>query len=131
MKPVHLLIGAAFAVWGSSTATAQSDRRAIEYYEANFEKYEGKQISVDVASSTREDTGEYGDVAVFRVYTKGKIETGFTYAVVPRSEVERFSKRYAEKEDFGTTNLRGVLTKGLYKFYISVDGAVLPDKSTD
>jgi hypothetical protein len=116
----------------ASLAWAQADRRAIGYYEANFEKYLGREISVDVASSEREDTGELSDVAVFRIYTKGKTEAGFAYAVVPKSDVAKFSRRYAEKDDYrATTSLRGVFTKRGSYFYISVDGAVLPDEKAE
>jgi hypothetical protein len=110
----------------ASVSSAQDDRRAIEYYKANFEKYLGKQVIVDVASSTREDMGQFGDVAVFQVYTKGKTETGFVYAVVPKSDVDKFARRYAENDDYTRTRtLHGVFTKGPGFFYISVDGALL------
>ncbi len=116
----------------AESATAQSDRRAIEFYVANFEKYLGQQISVDVASCEREDVGEYGEVAVFLIYTRGQTESGFAYAVVPKADVARFSRKYSEKKDYyRTTALRGVLTRGLRDFYISVDGAVLPTESTE
>lgn len=117
----------------SAMSFAQSDRRAIEYYEANFEKYLGKEISVDVASCSREDTGEFANVAIFSIYTRGETESGFTYAVIPKSDVTSFSRKYAEKDVFYRgSRLRGVFLKGgLRNFYISVDGAVLPKESTD
>jgi hypothetical protein len=107
-------------------ATAQSDRQAIEFYTANFEKYLGQEIGLMVAEVTRQDKGQHGDVAVFSIYTKGARESAFTHAVVPLSEAKSFSNSYAFR-DYKTRLLRGTLRQtGSGDFYISYKGAELP-----
>jgi hypothetical protein len=116
----------------SAVAVGQSDRQAIEHYEANFEKYLGKDITLMVARAERQDKGENSDVAIFRTYTLGQRDSGYTDVVVPRSETESFAKRYAFR-DYNTRPLRGTFmatTNG--NFYISYKGALFPgDAVTD
>lgn len=121
---------------------AQADRKAIDFYIANFEKYLGREISVEVEKAERKDTGEHENVAIFELFTSGTREYGYAYAVVPKSEVGAFSKRYGAQTggyllDGNGRPLRGVFTKSpsamenaygsFARFYISYKGAVFPD----
>jgi hypothetical protein len=130
-----------------TSADAQSDRRSFEYYRANFEKYLGKEINVLATSAERKDTGQYGDVALFLVYTGGPYERSYAYAAVPLSETKAFSRRYATRNggfyyEKDSRPLRGKLMKGapsgsnmiVYDtggFYISFKDAVLPETPTE
>jgi hypothetical protein len=130
-----------------ASASAQSDRRSFEYYRANFEKYLGKEISVQATAAERKDTGEYGDVALFLVYTGGPYDRSYAYAAVPLAETKSFSRRYATRNggfyyEKDARPLRGKLMKGgpsassmiVYNtggLYISFKDAVLPEVSTE
>ena len=136
-----------FALALLASASAQSDRRSFEYYRANFEKYLGKEISVQATAAERKDTGQYGDVALFLVYTGGPYERSYAYAAVPLAETKSFSRRYATRNggfyyEKDSRPLRGKLTKGgpsasnmiVYDtggFYISFKDAVLPETPTE
>lgn len=111
----------------AAASAAQTDRQAIDHYEAQFEKYLGTDITVMVQEATRQDAGEHADVAIFSIYTMGQRGSGFTHAVVPRSEADTFSQRYADRAYYKTRPLRGKFmqtTNG--NFYISYKGAEFP-----
>ncbi len=110
-----------------AVAVGQSDRQAIEHYEANFEKYLGTDITLMVSEADRLDKGEHGDVSIFRIYTLGQRDSGFAYAVVPRSETASFVRRYAFR-DYNTRPLRGTfMSRPNGTFYISFRGAKYPE----
>jgi len=124
MRAAQILI----AILGSTVgALGQTDRQAIPHYAHQFEKYLGEDITLMVARATRQDKGEHRDVAIFSIYTKGQRDSGYTHAVVPRSEADTFARRYAFR-DFTTRPLRGTFlatTNG--NFYISFKGAEFPN----
>jgi hypothetical protein len=112
---------------GTAVGAAQTDRQAIDHYEAQFEKYLGKDISVMVQEATRQDAGEHADVAIFSLYTMGQRDGGYTHVVVPRSEAHAFSQRYADRDYYQTRPLRGKFMQTPNgNFYISYNGAEFP-----
>jgi hypothetical protein len=113
----------------AADSMAQRDRDVMEFYEASFEKYLGKEVTVMVADATRVDAGQHEGVAIFHVYTQGRISGDWAYAVLPISEAEAFGRRYATRDYTTRRPLRGTFSKTANNsFYISVNGAKFPEQ---
>lgn len=129
MRRAFLFLGLLILTAVPSQALLQ--QRSFDFFVNRAERYVDKPITMGCSSVYRiSSSAEHKDgVVLFDAYTVGDDGSRWALVVVPVAGVESFVRRYNIRGRYDPRPLTGVLKRKQQGFYVSYDGAVLPESS--